>query len=104
MSNRCIHVEVVAPVRNHKAITLQCLRSLSRIDRTGLEVHIIIVDDGSTDGASDAIREQFPEVQLVPGDGNLWYTAGANVLCIPAEHYRDRRASATHALASKHLL
>jgi GT2 family glycosyltransferase len=78
MSEKLIHVEIVAPVHNRREVTLQCLRSLSRIDRTGLKVHIIIVDDGSTDGTSEAIREQFPEVEIVPEDGSLWYTAGTN--------------------------
>ena len=72
-------VVIVTPVHNRKAITLQCLRSLSRIDRTGLDVHIIVVDDGSTDGTGDAIRREFPEVEVVEGDGNLYYTKGTNL-------------------------
>ena len=72
-------VELVTPVHNRRDITLQCLRSLSRIDRTGLDIHIIVVDDGSTDGTGDAIRDQFPDVQVIRGDGNLWYTAGTNL-------------------------
>lgn len=78
MSQKPIHVEITAPVHNRREITLQALRSLSRIDRTGLYVHVIIVDDGSTDGTGEAIRERFPEVEVVRGDGNLWYTAGTN--------------------------
>jgi len=72
-------VEVVTPVFNRREITLQCLRSLSRVDLTGLEIHIIIVDDGSTDGTGDAIREHFPEVDVIDGTGDLWYTAGTNL-------------------------
>ena len=72
-------VELVTPVHNRRDITLQCLRSLSRIDRTGLDIHITVVDDGSTDGTSDAIRENFPDVKVIPGDGELWYTAGTNL-------------------------
>ena len=72
-------VEIVTPVHNRRELTLQCLQSLSRINRDGLDVHIIIVDDGSTDGTSDAIRQHFPEVEIVEGDGNLWYTAGTNL-------------------------
>ncbi|MBV9209943.1 MAG: glycosyltransferase family 2 protein [Acidobacteria bacterium] len=78
MKDKLIHVEIIAPVHNRREITLQCLRSLSRIDRTGLDVHIIIVDDGSTDGTGEAIREQFPQVEVVEADGSLWYTAGTN--------------------------
>lgn len=78
MSAKLIHVEIVTPVYNRRDTTLQCLRSLSRIDCTGLKVHVIIVDDGSSDGTSEAVRENFPEVQLVEGDGTLHYTAGTN--------------------------
>jgi GT2 family glycosyltransferase len=78
MSERLIHVEIVIPVYNRRETTLQGLRSLSRIDRTGLSVHVIIVDDGSTDGTSEAIRERFPEVEIVHGDGTLHYAAGTN--------------------------
>ncbi|MGI8787272.1 MAG: glycosyltransferase family 2 protein [Pyrinomonadaceae bacterium] len=72
-------VEIVTPVHNRRELTLQCLKSLSRIDRAGLDVHIIIVDDGSTDGTAGAIRENYPEVEIVEGDGNLWYSAGTNL-------------------------
>lgn len=74
-----IHVEIVSPVHNRRELTLQCLRSLSRINQTNLKVHIIIVDDGSTDGTGEAIREQFPAVEIVRGDGNLWFTASSNL-------------------------
>jgi GT2 family glycosyltransferase len=71
-------VEIVTPVYNRREETLQCLRSLARIDKTGVQVHIIVVDDGSTDGTADAVRAAFPDVEIVRGDGNLWYTAGTN--------------------------
>lgn len=71
-------VEIVIPVYNRREITLQALRSLRRIDSNNLQVHIIVVDDGSTDGTSEAIRRDFPEVQIVEGDGTLHYAAGTN--------------------------
>jgi len=78
MNENLIKVEIVIPVYNRRDTTLQGLRSLSRIDKTGLDVHIIIVDDGSTDGTSEAVRQNFPEVQVVAGDGTLHYAAGTN--------------------------
>lgn len=97
-------VEIVFPCYNRREITLQCLRSLSRIDKTDLAVHLVVVDDGSTDGTSDAIRAEFPEAEIVAGDGNLWFTAGTNrgieaalkhdpdyVLCINDDEIFDRK-------------
>jgi GT2 family glycosyltransferase len=78
MSQNPIKVEIVIPVYNRRDTTLQGLRSLSRIDRTGFVMHVIIVDDGSTDGTSEAVRRDFPEVQIVAGDGTLHYAAGTN--------------------------
>lgn len=73
-----IRIEAVTPVHNRKELTLGCLRSLTSADLTGIDLHTIIVDDGSTDGTADAIRSEFPDVEIIPGNGNLWYTAGMN--------------------------
>lgn len=73
-----IKVEIVTTVHNRRDMTLQWLRSLSRIDRTNLDAHVIVVDDGSTDGTAEAIKANFPETEIVAGDGTLWYTGGIN--------------------------
>jgi GT2 family glycosyltransferase len=72
-------VAIVAPVHNRKNITLQCLRSISRLNSEGLDISVVIVDDGSTDGTSAEINSEFPTVDVVKGDGNLWFTEGTNV-------------------------
>ena len=71
-------VVVVTPVHNRRDETLMCLRSLSRCKLDNINLHVIIVDDGSTDGTSDFVNKEFPEVEILKGDGNLWYTAGTN--------------------------
>jgi len=71
-------IEIVTPVHNRREETLQCLRSLARAESSGLDLHVIIVDDGSTDGTAEAVATQFPDVEIISGDGSLWYTAGTN--------------------------
>ena len=78
MSEALTKVALVIPVHNRRDTTLQALTSLTRIDMSGLDVRVYIVDDGSTDGTSDAIRAQFPDTILIAGDGNLHYAAGTN--------------------------
>lgn len=74
-----VKIEVVTPVHNRKELTLGCLQSLMQADLTSIDIHVIVVDDGSTDGTAEAVNKKFPDVEIVPGDGNLWYTAGMNL-------------------------
>src|SRR5258708_10518044 len=79
MEERKIRIEILSPVRKRREMTLQSLRSLERVDYKGLEIHKIIIDDGSTDGTSEAIKEYFPNVEIIYGDGNLWCSGAANL-------------------------
>lgn len=79
MKQKIKRVEIVFPVYNRKKLTINCLRSLKRLDNPELDIHIVVVDDGSSDGTSEAIKNEFPEVEIVLGDGNLWFTEGTNV-------------------------
>lgn len=76
---RTKRIEIVFPVHNRREITLQCLRSLARIESENLEIHVIMVDDGSTDGTGESVEKEFPETEIIKGDGNLWFTEGTNV-------------------------
>jgi GT2 family glycosyltransferase len=87
MNKEKIRVAIVTPVHNRRAITLQCLKSLSRINSEGLDIHIVIVDDGSDDGTTEAIEIEYPNVTVIKGNGNLWFTEGTNVAVIAALEY-----------------
>jgi len=64
---------IVIPVHNRRQLTLACLSHLAAIGE--LQTHsVLVVDDGSTDGTSTAIRTRFPTVQVLSGSGDLWWT------------------------------
>ena len=66
-------VYIIIPVHNRKQITLKCLENL---DKSGdlQQYHVVVVDDGSTDGTTEAINSSYPDVTVLTGDGNLWWT------------------------------
>jgi GT2 family glycosyltransferase len=77
MSKAKPSVAIVIPVFNRKQFTRDCLLSLER--QTLPADHIIIVDDGSTDGTEEMLSAEFPEVIVLSGDGNLYWTAAINM-------------------------
>jgi GT2 family glycosyltransferase len=40
---------------------------------------VVVTDDGSTDGSSEWIAQNYPDVHLLKGDGNLWWTGAINM-------------------------
>jgi GT2 family glycosyltransferase len=68
---------IVIPVHNRLEFTKECLDSLER--QTQRADKIIIVDDGSTDSTQEVLREWYPDVDVLRGDGNLFWTAAINM-------------------------
>jgi GT2 family glycosyltransferase len=62
---------------NGREDTLRCLESLQAVER--LNGHVIAVDNGSADGSVPAIREAFPDVELIEAGANLGYAGGNNL-------------------------
>jgi GT2 family glycosyltransferase len=67
----------VVPVFNKLPLTLRFLDSFRNVRYPRHSV--VLVDDGSTDGTADAVAARFPEVVLLRGDGNLWWSGGTNL-------------------------
>jgi GT2 family glycosyltransferase len=57
--------------------TIECLHSLSRQRHPNL--HVIVVDNGSTNDSASRIREAHPWVTLVETGSNLGFPGGCNV-------------------------
>ncbi|MGH8900715.1 MAG: glycosyltransferase family 2 protein [Egibacteraceae bacterium] len=71
-----VRVAAVMAAYNRKDLTLACLRSLRAQQVPGVALDAFVLDDGSSDGTSEAIAEQFPEVTLLHGDGQLYWNGG----------------------------
>ncbi|GAA5521908.1 glycosyltransferase family 2 protein [Aliifodinibius salicampi] len=68
---------VLLTCHNRREKTLQCLDTLfSQKSINNIEVTVYLVDDGSTDGTSEAVKEKYPEVNILKGNGSLYWTGG----------------------------
>ncbi len=70
------HFWFAIPVFNRIALTLSCLDSIRK--QSYKDYVIVICDDGSTDNTTAILEEKYPEVRIIQGDGNLWWTGGTN--------------------------
>ena len=71
---------------NAKAHLANCLDSLSKTG-DGYSREIVVVDNGSTDGSCELVKERFPDVTLIQNDTNLGF-ARANNIAIRASDSR----------------
>lgn len=72
-NNPVLRVWCVMACHNRRSKTLNCLRSVLAQHARDVELGILLVDDGSIDGTSDAVRSCYPQVQIVPGTGSLYW-------------------------------
>lgn len=72
-----MNIWICIPVFNRVEYTIKCVASLSK--QTYKNFKIVICDHGSTDGTSERLKAEFPDVQLLPADSSLWWTGAMNV-------------------------
>ena len=70
-------IYIIIPVHNRLPYTINCLNSIKLSVKS--EYSIIIVDDGSTDGTSTYIKNNYPDVHVVKGNGDLFWTGSMRV-------------------------
>ena len=69
-------VAAVLAAYNRKDLTVECLRALRDQQSPGVTLDVFVLDDASSDGTSEVIAQQFPEVTLLHGDGQLYWNGG----------------------------
>ncbi len=67
---------ILIPILNRKELTLACLASFAK--QTYKEHAVVVIDDGSTDGSGEAIRQAHPSTIIIRGDGSWWWTKSIN--------------------------
>ncbi len=68
-----IRSTIVIPNYNGIEYVENCLRSLEKEP-----AHVILVDNGSTDGSRELVREKFPQVRLLALDQNYGFCKAVN--------------------------
>jgi GT2 family glycosyltransferase len=78
VTNDAIDVSVVIVNWNTRALLLDVIESLYKTTtRTSME--IIVVDNDSQDGSSEALREAYPEITLIQNNDNLGFAKANNI-------------------------
>jgi GT2 family glycosyltransferase len=72
------NLAIILTAYNRKKQTLASLDAVYQQNDGDFPVncHVYLTDDGSTDGTAEAIGEQFPQVRLLPGTGELYWNGG----------------------------
>ncbi|MCB0429128.1 MAG: glycosyltransferase family 2 protein [Flavobacteriales bacterium] len=80
MTNQQLLTAVI-PTFNRKRELSQLLGQLKAQQQPDVRFNMVVVVDGSTDGTLEMLRDEYPEVHVVSGDGNWWFTRSINEGC-----------------------
>mgnify|MGYP000347919946 CR=1 FL=1 len=70
-------VAVLITCHNRKEKTLNCLNALYDSElKSNFSFEVFLVDDGSIDGTGEAVKLAYPDVNLINGDGSLYWNRG----------------------------
>jgi GT2 family glycosyltransferase len=78
--------------RNRRDLTLKSVGQLfDQFDYNNIDFSLTLVDDGSSDGTVEAIREQFPrrDIVYVRGEGDLYWAGGMRYGWSKSAKYKD---------------
>jgi len=76
-------ITLIVPVFNGLAYTKTCIANLKesfeKTDQAAVRFAIVVTNDGSTDDTAAWLKATHPDVHLLQGDGNLWWSGGINL-------------------------
>ncbi len=71
-------ISVIIVSFNTRELILACLRSVFASRGAG-EIEVIVIDNASNDGSRDAIRKEFPSVEIIENRHNMGFSAASNI-------------------------
>ncbi|MCP4216958.1 MAG: glycosyltransferase family 2 protein [bacterium] len=74
-------ISVIIPTFNRKDHLEKLLDQFMQQRPAGVDLSIIAVVDGSTDGTMEMLQTRVPRVQIVEGNGHWWWTKSVNEGC-----------------------
>lgn len=81
MKNPIKKLLVIIPTYNRKSYLFSLLAQLKKQVLNNVEMSITAVVDGSSDGTLEMLENEFPEVNIVYGNGQWWWTKSINEGC-----------------------
>jgi GT2 family glycosyltransferase len=64
-------IYILLPVHNRREITRRFVACLK--NQTYSPYHLVLIDDGSTDGTAEMVSEQIRSLTIIRGDGTWWW-------------------------------
>lgn len=72
-----MEIAVLLATFNRKDKTLLCLKSLFNQDLgEEINLNVFVTDDNSTDGTPQEIKRRYPQIDLLKGNGSLFWAGG----------------------------
>ncbi len=71
-----MQIDIIIPNFNGKVFLPACLDSLQR--QSYSDFHVIVVDNGSSDGSVEFLHQNYPEVEVLAWDENTGFSAAVN--------------------------
>lgn len=64
-------IYILLPVHNRCDVTREFVKSLKR--QTYTDYHLILIDDGSSDGTADMVAQEIKSLSVLTGKGDWWW-------------------------------
>ena len=84
-------IAIIIASYNRREKTIQCLQNI--FEQEGLNeaycIEIFLVDDASTDGTSAAVAQLYPNVNIINGNGNLYWNRAMHKAWTAAKNYSN---------------